>query len=468
MNKHNIYKFIILTFIIIALPFSIYLLNQETYFLNKAYTIIFGAEARITVNLTDPKSISFYPWSNLAQGGEEKTNALLPVSKNISLLEPGYIRIDHIYDFYDVVERDSEGELTYDWTKLDSVILTILTTGAKPFISLSYMPKTISSGSEVDTPLDWNEWREIVKETIRHISGKDGLAIDGVYYEVWNEPDLFGRFRLWGNKNYLDLYFYAASGVQEANNVLPFKFGGTATTQLYRNWFYNFLEFVRKNNLRLDFYSWHRYSKNIQDYEEDITNAKTWILDFPEFKDIEFIISEAGFDSNNNSDYDTDFSAIHTISMYAAAFSKMEKIFSFEIKDGLSEKKYWGGLGILTHESFGEPLEKPRYRAFEFLNKMKGAWYPVYGNGSWVKSFATTDGKVIRTLIVNYDPLSKHFENVPINFVNLPSHKFTFRRIDFLGETIEYVVEIEDKNFSTLQMLKPNSASIFEIIPYQD
>ena len=154
------------------------------------------------------------------------------------------------------------------------------------------------------------------------------------------------------------------------------------------------------------------------------------------------------------------------MSVYLTTFSRLPKVFTFELKDGAGDKKFWGRWGMLTHEKFGEPEEKPRYWAIDFLNKMKGAWYPLFGNGTWVKALVTTDGNIIRMLIVNYDPFGKHYENVPVNFINLPSKNFTFRRINFLGESTEFNVGLEEVNWKTVQLMEPNTAAILEIVPH--
>ena len=74
----------------------------------------------------------------------------------------------------------------------------------------------------------------MVQRTIEHYSGEKGIA--NVYYEVWNEPDLFGKWTMGGNKDYKKLYLYASRGAQAARVSQTFKFGGPATTGLYKNW----------------------------------------------------------------------------------------------------------------------------------------------------------------------------------------------------------------------------------------
>jgi len=464
-KRNNIFKIIILLCALVSIPTAVYYIGQKTYFFNRAYQSIFGTKADFIINLTDSYKAKGYSWSNLAQGGEEKEEMLNAVRLQVKKLEPSYIRIDHVYDFYEPIKRDASGNLVYNWEKLDREIEIILSTGAKPHLSLSYMPPALSSGSEVDLPQSWNDWKAITRETIEHVSGKDGLAIENVYYEVWNEPDLFGEFTTSGTKNYLTLYKYASLGAGEAKNVLPYKIGGPATTALYESWFKDFFKFIKKENLQVDFYSWHRYSKNIANFDEDVVKIKKWLLEYPEYKNIEFIISESGHNSENDAKYDNEFSAIHTVAIYTATFQRIPKIFTFEIKDGPGDKQFWGRWGLLTHESFGIPIEKPRYKSIEFLNRMKGEWYSVLGEGTWVKAMATTKDGTIRVLIVNYDQFGKHIENVPIHFINIPYKIFTVRRIEFLGETQKDQIEISGTQWSTTHLMQPNSAVIIEITP---
>ncbi len=54
----------------------------------------------------------------------------------IAGLYPRYIRLDHIYDFYDVINRDTNGNLIFNFEKLDQTVCDIYNTGAKTIFSL--------------------------------------------------------------------------------------------------------------------------------------------------------------------------------------------------------------------------------------------------------------------------------------------------------------------------------------------
>lgn len=465
-----IFKLFNVLILILLLPLTLFLFNNQTNYLSKAYLDIIGKRANLIVDLIGIHGKNFVQ-TDLAQGGEEKGEMFKNVIQEVKNLEPNYIRIDHIYDFYDVVYKDGEDNLQYNWSKLDEEIGDILETGAKPFLSLSYMPGVISSGSETDVPVNWEEWQMVVKSTIEHLSGTTNLGISDVYYEVWNEPDLFGEFKIGKGKDYLLLYRYAALGANEAQEVYPFKFGGPSTTGLYKNWFDRLLTFAKNNGLKLDFYSWHRYSEHLGDFENDLKNASEWLKNHPQYENLEFVISETGFDTEINPKYDKKFSAIHNLALYTLVSSiglkEDLKVFTFEIKDGPGEGQYWGRWGILTHEKFGQPMTKPRYEAIDFYNMMRGTVTPVYGQGSWVRAISVKNADGFKLLVVNYDPFDKHYENVPIMFVGLPTNKFIYRRTEFLGETVEFPVENTSNSWKVEVIMKPNSAMIIEIIPVE-
>ncbi|MCI0532495.1 MAG: hypothetical protein L0Y74_11225, partial [candidate division Zixibacteria bacterium] len=230
---------------------------------NSTLRMLAGAEGRLAaISVETDRVLGPLPqtWKALAQGGEDLLTFMDKTGGRIREVGTNYVRIDHIYDAFNVVSRNG-GVLSFEWSSLDRVIDKISASGAKPFLALSYMPPAISSGDIVAAPRDWNEWATVVQRTIEHYSGQKGL--NNVYYEVWNEPDLFGGWKMGGSKDYKTLYTYSAQGAARARGVKPFKLGGPGTTGLYRNWMDGFFPYVLKNNLRLDFFSWHRYDLNV-------------------------------------------------------------------------------------------------------------------------------------------------------------------------------------------------------------
>ena len=289
-----------------------------------------------------------------------------------------------------------------------------------------------------------------------------------MYYEVWNEPDLFGSWKRSGNRNYLTMYTYSARGANAAQNVKPFKFGGPAITALYKNWFYDLLNMTRKNNLRMDFFSWHRYNKNINQFENDIAEVEEWIAaDFPEYQNLEMVISEWGHDSNNHPGYDTTFGAAHTVATAIQMIGSVDKGFVFEIEDGKdpAEKAQWGRWGLLTNQAYGAQ-PKPRYNALRLLDRIGPTRLDLLGKGSWVKAAAARDEKnQISVVMANYDPEVSNVETVPLTFTNVSPGSYTFRQTFLGGRTNTEEVATSEATLRRFVTMGTNSVAFVELIP---
>lgn len=409
------------------------------------------------------------PWQYLAQGGESPDYHFLPVLGALSPLNPAYIRLDHLYDFYQIVSRGPGGELIYDWSRLDPLLLEIRSVRAIPFLVLSYMPPVLNaSGDIIGAPDNWAEWSEVVKKTIEHVSGKDQLNIPNVYYEVWNEPDLFGGWKTYGAKNYLTLYHYAAQGATATVNTQAFKLGGPATTNLYRNWHTTFLDYVAKNQLRLDFYSWHLYSPDLNVYENTYADFDRLMRNYPAyFFKVEPIITEWGPTSEVSRVYDTDLSAAHLIATMAVLSPNLHKTFIFEFQDGLDPagQEYWGRWGLLTHQAFGS-TPKPRYTALSFLNRLGPNQLHLSGEGTFVKALASRyHSDRITLVIANYDPQNQNVETVPVTFQRLNPGKYELTT-ELLGRRpTTQTITITETVYKFSLSLAPNAVVYLSLRP---
>ncbi len=447
-----IFGLLVIIVVVVAIP-------NAVKFVSKAS----GQRANLVFNIEGVLGKMPAPWRNLAQGGEEAKDMIAGVIPEVRNLKPEYIRIDHIYDAYKVVSRNG-GQLVYDWSRLDGAVASIIATGAKPFLSLSYMPEVIAKGDMVSPARDWNEWGQVVGATIQHYSGINEKNIDGVIYEVWNEPDLFGGYKTYGDKNYLEMYAASARAAANVRGTNLFEIGGPATTGLYQNWLEKLIKFVDANSLRMDFISWHKYTTDLELFEKDVLAARSWAENIPALVNLKFYVTEWGFDSENNKGYDTRSGAVHFLAAARTMVGAVDRAFVFEIKDGPGTEKYWGRWGLLTNEKFGTPEKKPRYEAMEFINSLYPYRMSVSGEGSWVKSLATTnDNGDIKIMVANYDPKGTHVEAVPMTLENLPKGEFTVVRQNFMGESRTVKIATTSATWKTSEYFEPNSAAIFTI-----
>lgn len=426
----------------LVLPILLRSLNSVTKFLAGAE----GRLAAIAVETNRPLGTMPAPWRALAQGGEEMGTFLDNRVGQVAALRPAQIRIDHIYDGYNVVNKNGN-ELVFDWAKLDAQVDKIRATGAMPFFSLSYMPTAISKGDIIDEPRDYNEWALVVQKTIEHYSGNKGL--DGVYYEVWNEPDLFGKWTMGGKKDYRQLYTFASRGAQQARGVKPFKIGGAATTGLYENWVNSFFPYILDNRLRLDFYSWHRYDSNLDKYTEDVVKVDQLIQGHPYFSNVEKTITELGPDSEKGGSNDTNLGAAHLVAVARELMGKIKYGFTFSISGA------WGILG------------KPREGAMQLLGKLGEQRLSVTGEGTWVRAIGGQKDFTYQVLLVNYDPKASHSEVVPVSFINLVPGTFILKQTILGGGTVQNEEATTEAVLQRSVPMTPNSVVLLELTPKQ-
>jgi len=432
------------------LPFLFILI----YFLPKIYLDLrksaSGTLASIVIDTQNPGSnLSPALWQNLAQGGEEPTDMIKPVISQLRLLRPQLIRVDHLFDYYQV----DKGNGQYDFSRLDEVVDSIVKTGARPLLSLSYTP-------DAKEPGDWNQWNSLVKATAHRYSIEKNIS--GIYYEVWNEPDLFGGWHYAKSPNYPTLYINSARAVVDGAKGSIYKVGGPATTGYYPNWIKSLFATTSKNKVPLDFISWHKYSKNISEYLKDFDDLNKILSDYPQYFDIERLITEIGPSSEPDTWYDNQLSGIHLISLCTQLSGKIHRLFTFEAIDGTSSRSDKStGWGILTHQG----KTKPRYHALLFLNQISGPRLPSIGDGSWVTSFSTKKASTIQTLVVNYDPDLKHYESTPITYQGLIPGQYQLKISPYQGQSRQKTVTITSSSYTENLYLEPNTAYLLELSP---
>lgn len=443
--------------LLLFLPLLLLVTYQTVTLISRAA----GTPANITVatkEVLENIDTSFY--HAFSQGGEESKDMLAPVAKEVRALGPRLIRIDHLYDHYDIVGRDG-GNLTFDFSRLDAAVGTIVSTGARPVLVLSFMPQAIAKDGNITSPPDdWNEWALVVQKTIEHYSGRGAKNLQGVYYEVWNEPDLaqFGGWKYGGDKNYMTLYSYAAVGAKNAQNVNAFSLGGPATTGLYKNWI---LALVR-SGARVDFLSWHTYDENPASFAQDQRDLISWLLPFPSYTLTPQIISEFGFTGNKDARYGGMYAAAHAAAVIRQLISGGPAYaLSFQPKDGPNQQS-GDGWGLITHEDNGKRI-KPRYYVYTFIDAMAGKRLRLTGEGTWVTGFASTREGVIRVLLVNFDRAGNHSENVPVTFTALDSGRYSYTEKLLLGRTVSRE-EVVAQNTLALEVFMPaQSVAILEL-----
>ncbi len=427
--------------LLVSLPLTIPLAQN-------AWRWVTGASfqaAAIVVDVSQPVGPLVRIWDGVSQGFEKLPDQDFRMSATTGLLKGAkvqYVRIDHIYDGYNVVSR-VDGRLKYDWTELDALVGDITASGATPYFSLSYMPSVISKSDILDFPNDWGEWGQVVAATVGHYSRDYRGGLNNVIYEVWNEPDLFGGWKMNGTKNYVTLYATAARAAAGVRNVKQFKFGGPATTGFYPAWVLGFYDKL-DSDVRIDFFSWHRYSAKVADFVRDATTAKE-MMETRISRSQDLYISEWGVNPERGSQYDGRWAAAHYLAVNSAlAKTNVDLALAFEVMDGApGDKQFHGGWGMVTNPKYGAIAKKPRFQALEMLSKLDGNTLPLIGEGTYIWGLSAQDPHgVIRVIAVNYDESGKHSEVFPLTIVGLTDGNYSVQEQYLSGRAVTNDVNV--------------------------
>lgn len=429
-NKKTLF---VLLLLILSLPLT-YRLGQKAVelFISATYK-----PASLVVSVDRPLRPIRPIWNGVAQGHEESEQRLDKSAPYLRGAGIKYVRIDHLYDGFGVVSRQ-DGRLSYDWSKLDLLVGDIVAAGAVPFFSLSYMPPEISRGDILDLPRDWGEWGQVIAATVARYSRDYKGGLNNVIYEVWNEPDLFGGWKMYGEKNYTTMYITASRAAAAVPGTKPFKIGGPATTGYYPAWVDGFYKKLDEQ-VRIDFFSWHRYSADVDDFIKDAESARAQIA--PEItRPQDLYISEWGVNAERGSAYDSRWAGAHFLAVITALEdTAIDMALAFEVQDGVqADTQFHGGWGMLTNPKFGPVLKKPRFRALEMVSKLTGDKLTVAGQGSFVTGLAAMDSSgTTRVLAVNYDKNGRHQEVFPLTLAGLSNASYLVTEETLSGRIVK-------------------------------
>ena len=381
------------------------------------YDVLLGLLGREALEAGDPNAfdvdlaVADGPTSNrrmvlgLAQGGESRDpdflQNVLPLGR---ALEVPLVRIDNIYNHFDVVERGPDGRLIYNFAKLDRMVDSVRALGAEPYMCLGYMPQALApNGRAIDPPDSYDEWRELVQQTVYHLNVERGLGIK--YWEVWNEPNLHYSWTA-SYPDYLRLYDMSRDGMVAADPTA--RIGGPTVTPLDATAAAWLLGWQTQQGARgrADFISWHSFGRNVSQIEGDVAAARAAVAQFPAFRP-ELIISEfsvaTGGPGDTSQGHRSDVAgggAYALASLAAMERAGLDKAFIFELKDGYNPtQSYWGRWGLLTHDG----MTKPAYHAIVAYQRMRTGRLPVQtrqGAGLGVELLAARSSDGVARLLL--------------------------------------------------------------------
>ena len=209
----------------------------------------------------------------LAPGGtldviQEQRKLGIPFTRLHDCGWPNSYVVDH-HAVFPNPEADPALPESYDFRLTDEYIDAIRQTGAEPIYRLGESIEHTSIKRYTHPPKDMEKWAAVCLGIIRHYNEgwANGFHHNIRYWEIWNEPE--NRPAMWSgtDDDYLRLYRTAATAIKKEFPTL--KVGGPAlgasgsfVAGKFRptDFALAFLAMCRKENVPLNFFSWHCYT----------------------------------------------------------------------------------------------------------------------------------------------------------------------------------------------------------------
>ena len=322
--------------------------------------------------------------------------------------------------------EDAQGRPVYDWTIVDRIFDALLANGVKPYVQIGFMPEALSTNpvpyrhfwkpgdpyNDIYTgwaypPKDYDKWRELVFQWVKHSVEKYGRReVEQWYWQTWNEPNI-GYWR-GTREEFLKLHDYAIDGVRRA---LPTaKVGGPDAAGSGGAWTRAFLDHsLRGTNAAtgqtgtpLDFFSFHakgaptvfqgHVRMGLANQLRAINDGFRILASYPDLKDKPIVIGESDPDGcaacaatvyPQNAYRNTELYASYT----AAAFARKHLLadrhgvrlegaltWAFEFED----QPLFAGFRVMATEG---AITLPVFNVFRMFGRMSGQRVAVTSSG---------------------------------------------------------------------------------------
>jgi xylan 1,4-beta-xylosidase len=345
---------------------------------------------------------------------------------------------------------DERNHLLYSFFNADQICEFLMSIGMKPFVELSFMPTTLSSGSttvfhygaNVTPPKDYAEWAKFIGKMATHWVQRYGIDEVSTWpFEVWNEPNL-KAFWTGTQADYFKLYRFTAQAIKEVDNRL--QVGGPATAK--NEWITEFLDFCENNNVPADFISTHHYPTDAlgsigEDTETQLAHSRRsilreWARDTYRKARGKLLYYTEWSSSSDPRDHlhDEPYTAAVIIKTMMEARGLVQGYSYWTFSDIFEENympatAFQGGFGLLTLQG----VAKPSYRAFELLHRLGAEELPVAGTHETVDVWVVRGRDAVTVLLTNH-ALPRHqieTESVNVQLTDLPSPRSVYvERID--------------------------------------
>ncbi|GAB3938569.1 GH39 family glycosyl hydrolase [Larkinella terrae] len=365
----------------------------------------------------------------LGQGGLSEEPMLANRVTEIRALHPGMIRL-FVSEYYDLLPKAG----TYHFKTLDSMVSSILQTGAKPLMALCMKPKVLFPKIDQDIvePTDYKQWEQLVYTVVKHYRDrKAGIR----YWEVGNEVDIGedgGTPYRFKPESYARYYKHTVAAILRADPTA--RVGGPALAAYNSPILPGLLEACSAQKIPLHFVSWHHYNNSPLVIRKQIEYVQNLVKKHPDLKP-ETIMDEWNVDLFNPildpryqpcyvaetiwqmKDAGLDWSCYYHIRDWYVSYETFAKVFS---PSGTAFMTRWWNRqaqfsGLIDYQN----QLRPAYFTFKLLSRLAGERLQVSSTHASVHGFASQDDKLQMHNMMLWNFSDQPVE-VNITLTNLP------------------------------------------------
>ncbi|HVE75551.1 MAG TPA: hypothetical protein VND22_02160 [Actinomycetota bacterium] len=227
---------------------------------------------------------------------------------------------------------DALDDSLYEWTHLDRVIDTCVALGCEVLLSVDYMPGSLAIKRDWELPEFIRQFvppgytfpdgvrnnapadpEVFAKATLKLLKRVEERGAHIRYVELWNEPDI----PIWWAGTF-DEFWYLYVAFARVVSEAGYRVGGPSWAGLEEDkWFHSFIDRAAKEQVPLDFYSWHFYPSSF-DATVDKARSVRERLDSAGLSATESITDEWGWDLKDPFWWGTAKNAAYTAACFIA------------------------------------------------------------------------------------------------------------------------------------------------------
>jgi xylan 1,4-beta-xylosidase len=273
--------------------------------------------------------------------------------------------------FFPNFAADPDRPENYRFELADRYLKAIIDAGAEVFFRLGYSEKP----QRVDPPGDNDKWAQVMLHVIRHYrqGWAHGYHWNIKHWEIWNEPS--GEGWTGTPEQYFQLYATVAPAIKKLDPNL--RVGGPALgcpkPEKDRVFASAFIEYCQQHHLPLDFFSWHHYFIQPQEYIEHATRHRR-SLDEHGFKNTKLFLTEWGWYSGRPTHL-TDRATIDDAAADIAAMAVLHDrvdLAHFYVGDAMAGHP-WGLFDFVRSEGAVSARPRKSYYAFQAYHRLAQA-----------------------------------------------------------------------------------------------